>query len=153
MMVQQLEPFFGRIIRRQYLALSIFGVDRVQQIVDCDPIGGGLDRTLNCPIDRTLLGPLHNRRKDRTGHEIAAVQDLVLAVPETDGQEPVLVSSFEDGLYSMNNQCFAGCGLIVAVSRNKRQIKRQLWREIDLENLRRRLAVGPVYLDLSINPS
>src|SRR5215831_3321983 len=102
-MVQQLEPFFRRIVRWQYLALSIFGADRVQQIGDCDPVGCSPDCILNRSIDCTLFGPLHDRRQDRTAHEIAPVQDLVLTVPETDGQEPVLVSSFENGLYSLNN--------------------------------------------------
>ena len=92
MVIEELEPFFRRIIGWQHLALSEFCVNGVHQIVQghaalVSPAGR------NHAIDRLFLRPLNDRSQDRTADQIASIEDLILSASEPDRQESVLIDA------------------------------------------------------------
>src|SRR5579883_2888989 len=76
MVVQQLEPFLGRIVGRQHLAFAKLRMDRGHDIINGETIGSRsacgfrshdapAARRLNRPLDRPLLGALDDGSQDR----------------------------------------------------------------------------------------
>ena len=85
MVIQQFEPFFGGIVRRQHLTFAIFLMHRIEQILRADPVAGRRPGLCHRPLDRLLLRPLDDRGENRAADEIAAIQHLVLTIPKANG--------------------------------------------------------------------
>src|SRR4029078_6901417 len=95
MVIEKLEPFFLRIIRRQHLTLSEFCAHGVQQIVQGH--AALLSPTcLNDAIDSLLLSPLNNRCQNLTADQSASIENLILSISESDRQKPILIDVRKD---------------------------------------------------------
>ena len=92
MVIEELEPFFRRIVGRQHLTLSELCVDRTHQIVQ-DHAALLTRAGRNHAIDGPFFRPLNDRSQNRTADQIAPIENLILPASEPDRQESILIDS------------------------------------------------------------
>jgi hypothetical protein len=131
MMIEELEPFFRRIVGRQHFALSELRVDRTHQIVQghaalLSPTG------CNHAIDGPFFRPLNDGSQNRATDQIAPIEDLILSISEPDRQKPILIETRKNCGERMLDKVGTGLSPISAVLIDPLPIQRQIIREIHI---------------------
>ena len=90
--IDQLEPIFGHVGRREDVVLGELGDERKLKIVFADALfllrGDGA-------FDRESFGALDDRRDDRAAEQIAPIKNFLAAAPQGDFEEFVFVAMRE----------------------------------------------------------
>ena len=109
--VQQLQPFLRRVVRRQQFPFTELRINRRKEVFQGHPLlGRHPPRRLNGPFDGTLLRALDNGSQNRAVHKIGPVEHLALSAAKPYRQQAVLLGPLENGLDDLVGQLSAdGC--------------------------------------------